>query len=493
MTAEPRSEPQPRLRRLWAFLPRSLANKIVAGVVALVFLVVAAVGVGTYFELRSFLYNRLTTQLNSSVAAAAQSPCLAAPGSLTVQCHFGSALRTGQHVWINVLGSDGSVLVASGASSNADLTVLSIAQNICDALVAHPGRQYSVTVAGESLRVTAAPLAGGDDFVVIGLSAVDVENTLHQLIAKELLIGAAAILVALGATTYGVNRSLRGLKRVTETATGVAAELSPEGTGLDRRVPVVEEGTEVGQLAQSMNTLLAAVETQFAARVESENRMRQFLADASHELRTPLTSIRGYAELARMQRAAGSADEDNLGRIEAEGTRMSRLVEDLLMLARGDHDSIPRIELIDIADTVDDAVSGVRAANPERSIMIEPIPSYHVVGDPDQLVRVIRNLLTNATVHTPAESPIRVRAFVDGPGIAIQVIDGGPGLAPEEAEHVFERFWRADKARTRARGGSGLGLSIVASIVHAHQGATHFESTVVGGSTVTVWLPGVTA
>jgi two-component system OmpR family sensor kinase len=198
-----------------------------------------------------------------------------------------------------------------------------------------------------------------------------------------------------------------------------------------------------------------------------------------------------------MQRAAGTpphdnVDDDNLGRIEAEGTRMSRLVEDLLLLARGDQDTIPRIELVDVAELVDDAVSGARAANPERSITVEPVPSYHVLGDPDQLVRVVRNLLTNAVVHTPTASPIRVHSFVDGPGIAVQIIDGGPGLPPEEAEHVFERFWRADKARTRARGGSGLGLSIVASIVHAHQGATHFESTVVGGSTVTVWLPGVT-
>ena len=138
-----------------------------------------------------------------------------------------------------------------------------------------------------------------------------------------------------------MRRSLRNLYTVTGTAQEVAAELSPEGAGLDRRVPVVEEGTEVGQLAESVNTLLAAVETQFAARLESERLLRQFLADASHELRTPLTSIRGYAELARMQRAAGAepgTSGDNLDRIESEGTRMSRLVDDLLLLARGDAD-----------------------------------------------------------------------------------------------------------------------------------------------------------
>jgi two-component system OmpR family sensor kinase len=324
------------------------------------------------------------------------------------------------------------------------------------------------------------------------LDTSEEHQTLRQLVRLEIYIGGGALLVALFATSYGVGFSLRRLKRVTQTAQEVAAELSPDGAGLDRRVPVTEEGTEVGQLAESMNTLLAAVETQFAARLESENRMRQFLADASHELRTPLTSIRGYAELARMQRAAGNPAEDNLGRIESEGTRMSRLVEDLLMLARRDHEAVPRQELIDVAELIDDAVSGARAAFPDRQIELEAVPRYHVVGDPDQLVRVIRNVITNAVVHTTPGPPIRVRAVLDGPGIAIQVIDSGPGLPPDEAAHVFERFWRADKARTRVRGGSGLGLAIVASIAEAHGGAAHFESTVAGGSTVTVWLPGVT-
>ena len=478
--------PQPQRRRRWAVYPRSLTNKIVVGVVTLVFVVVCATGAGTYLALHSFLYARLSQQVDAAASAAANSPCFAN------RCDLSRTISTGQVEWIAVLDPTGSAIPLSVSGEGLALLTLTPQQRA--AIVANPGRHYSVTTSdGAELRVVGVPSSRFSGFVVIGLSTADVQRTLRQLEGKEVLIGSIALLVALLATSYGVSFSLRRLKRVTATAQEVAAELSPDGAGLDRRVPVVEEGSEVGQLAESMNTLLAAVETQFAARVESENRMRQFLADASHELRTPLTSIRGYAELARMQRAAGNHDEDNLGRIEAEGTRMSRLVEDLLMLARGDQGSIPRIELVDVADLLDDAVSGTRAANPHRSITLEPTPSYHVLGDPDQLVRVVRNLLTNAVVHTPAHSAIRVHTFVDGPGIAIQVIDRGPGLPPEEAAHVFERFWRADKARTRARGGSGLGLSIVAAIVQAHQGATHFESTVAGGSTVTVWLPGVTA
>jgi two-component system, OmpR family, sensor kinase len=239
-----------------------------------------------------------------------------------------------------------------------------------------------------------------------------------------------------------------------------------------------------------MNTLLAAVETQFAARLANEQRMRQFLADASHELRTPLTSIRGYAELARMQRAQGALEPaDNLERIESEGTRMSRLVDDLLTLARSDQDGRPQRERVDIADVLDEAVSGARAAFPDRRIDVAAAPGLAVLGDRDQLLRVIGNLLTNAAVHTRPGGPISVDARSDGADVAIRIVDAGPGLPPEEAAHVFERFWRADKARSRARGGSGLGLAIVASVVAAHGGTVSFDSSVDAGSTVIVRLP----
>jgi two-component system OmpR family sensor kinase len=350
-----------------------------------------------------------------------------------------------------------------------------------------------VSVSGLELTTINGPTRTAQPVtVVIGLSENDVIRTLSRTFDVELVIGLSALLLAFAATSWGVRRSLRNLYRVTGTVQEVAAELSPEGAGLDRRVPVVEEGTEVGQLAQAMNTLLGAVETQFAARLESEWRMRQFLADASHELRTPLTSIRGYAELARMQRAVGNPAEDNLDRIESEGTRMSRLVDDLLLLARGDADASAHTAdraPVDVADLVEDAVLGSRAAFPDRRIDVEAEPGPSISGDRDQLLRVVRNLVTNAAVHTAAGRPILVRAASDGPGVTIQVADGGPGLPPDEAAQVFERFWRADKARTRARGGTGLGLSIVAAIVHAHGGTVRFDSTVESGSTVTVWLP----
>jgi two-component system OmpR family sensor kinase len=333
--------------------------------------------------------------------------------------------------------------------------------------------------------------------VVIGLSQTEVDHTLNRLLKLELAIGIGAIVLALAATGYGVRYSLRRLRSVSTTAREVAAELSPTGAGLERRVEVDQPETEVGQLAESMNTLLSAVETQFAERVASEERMRQFLADASHELRTPLTSIRGYAELARMQGRAGdpaSSDSldtthDNLARIEAEGTRMSRLVDDLLTLARTDQGGERRHELLDVSGVLTEAIDGVRAAHPERHIEVSAEHGLTVVGDRDQLVRVVRNLAANAAVHTRPDGPIRVSASHEGGFVVVRVVDGGPGLPPEDAAHVFERFWRADKARTRAKGGSGLGLAIVAALVQGHGGTVQFDSSVSDGSTVTVRLP----
>jgi two-component system, OmpR family, sensor kinase len=493
----PTSEPEdvvgaaPRARRLWL---RSLTSRLVAGVVALVIVLVSSVGGCTFFALKAFLNSRLDQQLQST-----------ASGSLVTLFNGsdprgGPALRA-QDVWAVALSPNGNLLAYPMDTGVESLRLSAGDRNKLAAL--GPGGTTTIRTAdGKNLRVTTRnalatdPASGSERAIaVIGLSTDEEQRTLSRLVTLEIVIGVAAIAVALGATSWGVRRSLRNLYRVTGTAQEVAAELSPTGAGLDRRVPVVEEGTEVGQLAESMNTLLAAVETQFGARLESEQRMRQFLADASHELRTPLTSIRGYAELARMQRAASSEappdDADNLDRIESEGTRMSRLVDDLLLLARGDADEVtlPHQELLDLADILDDAVDGSRAAFPERTISLTVGAVPPVVGDRDQLVRVVRNLVTNAAVHTAPGRPISVTASTDAGGALIAVVDGGPGLPADQSARVFERFWRADKARTRARGGSGLGMSIVATIVRAHGGSVRFDSSVETGSTVTVWLP----
>ena len=488
MTAAGLVPDESRRRRLGDRLgPRSLTARLVTGVVALVVVLVALIGGGTWFALRYFLDQRLDQQLQSTVSAASLAQIFHNP-------EYGP-VPPPTNIWVTGIdAATGQVFAPPPSPEIKTLQLTGVQRTL---LVRHEisGSASLMTVDGQSLLVTSRKLPldrnQGEVVLVIGLSTDEEHRTLHQLFTLELVIGGFAVIVAWLATLYGVRFSLRRLRQVTATANEVAAELSPTGTGLERRVDVADDGTEVGQLAQSMNTLLSAVETQFAARLESEARLRQFLADASHELRTPLTSIRGYAELARMQRAAGATHDDNLSRIESEGTRMSRLVEDLLLLARGDRSGEPARELIDVGELVEDAVAGTRAAFPARQIDLDVVSDLHVVGDRDQLLRAVRNLVTNAAVHTAVERAIRATCAARDDTVVIQVIDGGPGLPPEEAAHVFERFWRADKARSRQRGGSGLGMSIVASIVAANEGTVYFDSSVEHGSTATIVLPAV--
>ena len=491
--------PAERKSRRWRVIPRTLAGRLILGVVSLVLVLVLAMGFATYVLLRPFLYGQLDQQLRPSANnnAAMINQCVTYnAASSSVNCDFG--FRRGFHApqsqWIAAYTPDGRPVIGT-VQSSGDYFLLTLSHaDISRVLDNVDGTENVTSVDGADVRVTARATPDGL-IVVTGLSRAEVENTLHRLLIIELAIGLSVLAVALVATAYGVRLSLRPLRRVTSTAREVTAELSPEGAGLDRRVPVApsEVDSEAGQMAESVNTLLGTVETQFAARVASEERMRQFMADASHELRTPLTSIRGYAELARMRRANGTADVesdvDTLNRIESEGTRMSRLVDDLLLLARTDRGAAPQLEPVDTADLVSTAIEGVQAAFPQRRIEGAVDPEVPLYGDYDQLLRVVRNLVTNAAVHTAPGGPIRVSAYREGGDSVLHVDDSGPGLPPDEAAQVFERFWRADKARTRARGGSGLGMSIVRSIVEAHGGTVRFDSSVRSGSTVTVRLP----
>ncbi|MEO9238980.1 MAG: HAMP domain-containing sensor histidine kinase, partial [Jatrophihabitantaceae bacterium] len=457
-------------------------------------------GAITYLSLRSFLYNRLDQQVGTSARQNAE-VLRNFRYPRTNQIELVSA---GERLWFSLIDSDGQVAtITIPQSARSQIATLQLAPDQVQNFIAHPNRTTRVVSGGEPLHAQSVAVSDGN-YVVIGLSTREVERTVHRLVLLEVGIGLGVVILAAALTSWGVRAGLAPLRRVTRTAQEVTAELGPDGSGLDRRVPVDGAAEEVEHVARSVNTLLHAVETEFAARLRSEERMRQFLADASHELRTPLTSIRGYAELARLrgdapvndQSMAGGGDdsEDFMRRIEVEGTRMSRLVEDLLVLARGDQGTVLRREPVEVDQLLSEAASAVHSAHPDRVFELGPSGGAVVIGDRDQLLRVLINLATNAAVHTPATGPIRIEAAAGpsarGPIVALRVLDNGPGLPPEEAEHVFERFWRADKARTRAKGGSGLGMAIVAQIVQAHGGTVHFESSVHAGTTVTVTLPG---
>ena len=483
------------------WLPRTLAARLVTGVVALLLVVVTITSATTYFLLRPFLLQRLDQQLSGVAGGNATSvrQCILSGGSA---CSVGvpsggraAQLATAQREWIVGYDSAGNAVVNVTANI-ASLSQLNLSARQRADVLADPTQVRTITSGDLRLRVTARqiqnPLDNTVITVVTGLSMEEVDHTLQRLLLLELVVGAGAVLLAAGLTSWGVRAGLRPLTRVTRTAQEVTAELSPQGSGLDLRVPDADPRTEVGKVASALNTLLQAVETEFAARVRSEERMRQFLADASHELRTPLTSIRGYAELARLQGRATGAPDDSMRRIEVEGTRMSRLVEDLLVLARGDQASATQREPVDVDKLLAEAANAVSTAHPERELTIVGSGGAVLVGDRDQLLRVLINLASNAAIHT-SSGPIRLEAIRGrtpaGEAVALRVIDTGPGLPPEEAAHVFERFWRADKARSRAKGGSGLGMAIVAQIVAAHGGHIQFDSTVAGGTTVTVTLP----
>jgi two-component system OmpR family sensor kinase len=238
-----------------------------------------------------------------------------------------------------------------------------------------------------------------------------------------------------------------------------------------------------------------AREASEASALASEERMRRFVADASHELRTPLTSIRGFAELYR-QGAVGDAENLDrvMGRVEQEAARMGLLVEDLLLLARLDQQRPLEQEPVDLLGVVGDAVHDARVLAPDRQIRLDLGDGAPVVlGDEGRLRQVVTNLVSNALTHTPAGTPVSVSLEVtpspDGPRVLLAVADEGPGMSDADRAKVFERFYRADPSRTRAAGGSGLGLSIVAALVAAHRGRVGVQSAPGVGSRFLVELP----
>ncbi|WWW19416.1 HAMP domain-containing sensor histidine kinase [Nocardia vulneris] len=352
---------------------------------------------------------------------------------------------------------------------------------------------------GSSVRWRVLSVSNEYGSTIIALPLTDNQETVSRLIFFELAIGTTA-LVALGVLGYLViQRSLRPLRAVEDTAAAIA------GGDLHRRVPVQNVDTEVDHLARSLNEMLAQIQYGVAATEASEEaarrseaRMRRFIADASHELRTPLTTIRGFAELYRQ----GASKDATMvvGRIESEAERMGLLVEDLLLLARLD-EKRPLARLpVDLLALAGDAVHSAQAMaarqhapdTPQRRIglVIEPGEgTLDVLGDEPRLRQVLANLLGNALTHTPPAAAVVVRLTPCIDEVRLDVIDSGPGLSPEAAARVFERFYRTDASRTRASGGTGLGLSIVHALVAAHGGRVSLDSSPGEGATFTVFLP----
>jgi two-component system, OmpR family, sensor kinase len=473
----------------------SLRARLLIGLVALAAVGLGVMAVVTYEEQRSFLLARVDQQVGDSRIPVSVALGLIHPGGSAsarppAVSSSGSALSTFQ-----TSGTYGLVVDANGKLIESHSFTYGEPAPSPPALPRRfpisqfrsgSVRLFTVnSAAGASLRYRAAAFAiSGGRVLVVAVPLHDADQTLQRLIEVEALVGAGVILalVALGWMVIGMG--LRPLVRMGRVASEIARG------DLSRRVRPANDQTEVGRLGMSLNEMLGQIERAFADRSVSEDRLRGFLSDASHELRTPLTSIRGYAELFRLGAASDPAEvERAMGRIEAEATRMSALVENLLLLARIDEVPETPLVAVDLRELAEHAAQDTRAAAPNREVRLHASGPVWVHADPERLRQVLSNLTRNAVIHTPPDTPIEISVDRDGDQAVLEVRDHGPGLPADAADHVFERFWRSEGGRSRGPGGAGLGLAIVKAIVEAHHGEIHAYNASDGGAVFRMTLP----
>jgi len=349
-------------------------------------------------------------------------------------------------------------------------------------------------VAGEGIRTVGSdgdlryravvlPTTGGGR-IVVARSMATVDETLDdaRLVLFAMGVGATGLIALL--SWAAIRRTLAPIDGMIATADRIAAG------HLTERTSVPDDGSEVGRLGSALDRMLDRIEEAVGVKTASEERMRRFVADASHELRTPLTSVRGYAELYRQGARDQATVATSMSRIEAEATRMGRLVDDLLALARMDREPVARRELVDVGRVVADAVDAARVVDGARTwdLDVPAEPVAVVAGDPVQLRQVADNLLTNARLHTPEGTTVTASVRADGDSVRFEVHDDGPGIAPEDRAQAFDRFWQATRADESATEGTGLGLAIVRSIAEAHGGGARLAD-VARGTAVVVELP----
>lgn len=387
---------------------------------------------------------------------------------------------------ITLLNSDGVVLAELGGDLNSSPIANYLGGLSLRDVANLNGEAFTVEGTRDDFRAIALLLPNDAGSVVAAQSLGDLNRTVDRLGLLFLLIGLLLLALITIATRLVIRIGMRPLKDVEVTAGEIA------GGNLSVRMPDANPDTEVGRLVTALNAMLSRIESSFAARLESENRLRRFVADASHELRTPITAIRGFSELYRQGAVVGEEPTKNLvARIEGESVRMSTLVEDLLLLARLDQAremEMNPLNLVEIADTV---ISSARVSAPHHKITFNrPQQEIFILGDAPRVHQVIANLLANASVHTPAGSEIHLSIEQTANGAEVSVADNGPGLSPDAQSKIFQRFYRADPSRARVDGeGSGLGLSIVDAVMRAHGGSVSVQSELGRGAKFTLFFP----
>jgi two-component system OmpR family sensor kinase len=513
-----------RLRSTGARTP--LRVRLIAVLLSLVAVALTVSGVAAATTLRSYLIGRVDAQLRDAEPAVTQrglngvvqaSPGdhgAGGPGSPNEHDSASGPQGLPSNYVVEVTDASGApVYGPTSALVNTSQPLPSLPHAAVPAGATTRAFTVPALSGGTQWRVLSAPVTltdGKTGALLIAQSLSDVQNTVNRLVLLLSVIGGVTV-VALGGVGYViVRRSMRTLLEVERSAARIA------GGDLSHRVPpLADPRTEVGGLSVALNTMLGQIETAFAQRAASaeaargsEQRMRRFVADASHELRTPLTTIRGFAELYR-QGAVPDGDEVRrlMIRIEDEAKRMGLLVEDLLTLARLDQQRPLAQAPVDMLAVARDVVTNARAVDRTRTIGLEvgaTDPPPVVIGDEPRLRQVLSNLVTNALQHTPAGTPVTVRISTvristvrisTRPSdeaqatVRVAVQDAGPGMAPQDASRVFERFYRADASRARNAGGTGLGLSIVAALVAVHGGRVSVETAPGAGATFLIELP----
>jgi len=478
-------------RRRW-----TLRRTLVVGTSGLVLLAFLVMSVATVLALRSFTLDRLDQQVREGLSFAVGRDAFEGFGAGGGRPPGGGDGAPAPRIGTlqAVIGSDGTL--RTSGYTRADGTEVTLTDEqvaLLRSTVPTDREPTTVDLGGDlgSFRVAAAE----DDRATLfaGISQADVAATTAALSVILVAVSAVTLLVAVLGLSLLVRRSLRPLERVANVAQRVSTlSLSAGIVDIPDRVAPADTDitTEVGRVGSSLNQLLGHVQSSLAARQHSEDQLRRFIADASHELRTPLASIRGYAQLSLGEAAPMTPTQArSFDRIESEAQRMASLVDDLLLLARLDAGQPLRREEVELTLLAVDAVSDAQAADATHEWRLDVTDDLiSVTGDENRLRQVVANLLRNAQTHTPAGTIVTLSLTREGREAVLRVIDTGPGIDPDLAGRLFDRFARGDDARNRDAGSTGLGLSIAEAITHAHGGTLTVDS-VPGRTVFEVRLP----
>ncbi|MGW4212746.1 sensor histidine kinase [Lentzea sp. NPDC004789] len=455
-----------------------LGTRLALGLGALALAVFATVGAVMVTSMRTFLDKRLDDQIAISQTSAAQ------------EVEYDETITKLPPDWFAVVYKmqNGVLRALPGDQQPADRAKF-------DALAKRSLTGDNLDLAyldGKGkFRLRACPIKENELVLVSAAPLADTDSTMSQLITVSVLgFLAALVTLVVGGQTL-LRRGLRPLSDMADTAHHISSHDLTDSADLTVRVDGNGGGVEVDELREAFNKMLAHIDSSLAARTAAEQRLRRFIADASHELRTPLTSLRGYADLFRYAAANEPGErEQHLEKLRSEASRMSVLLDDLLLLARLDSaESEPplRPEELDLAVIAEAAADAFRAARPSHSLEVDA-DTVSMRADATRLRQVLDNLLTNAAVHTPAGTAVSLQVTAEDGEAVIKVSDTGPGIPEADQARIFDRFYRVDNSRTRQRGGSGLGLAVVQSLVQAHGGTITLTSAP-GSTTFTIRLP----